>query len=292
MDLNSVEMFVTVVQAGSLSAASGRTGIPLPTISRHLRALENQLGVQLLERSVRGVRLTDAGTRLYEHASRGIDAMVEAREAVIGGQREVKGFLRISLPPAFDAWWALLEAFQAAHPDIRLHADTTERRVDLTAEGFDVVLRVGAIEHESMVARRIINYRHLLVASPSLLEQHGVPVTPGDLLAMPCAMWSPAAHARPVWRLGATVIHPNPAFSANDYAHLRRRALSGCDVTELPPFLAAEDPRAGRLVALLDAYPLPEQELNLLFPSHRHPSSVLRAYLDFCQAYCKQHPLA
>ncbi|MCA3840665.1 LysR family transcriptional regulator, partial [Burkholderia sp.] len=72
MDLNAVEMFVTVVQAGSLSAAASRTGVPLPTLSRRMRELEKQLNVQLLERSVRGTKLTDAGVRLYEHASRGI----------------------------------------------------------------------------------------------------------------------------------------------------------------------------------------------------------------------------
>ncbi|MDC6082086.1 LysR family transcriptional regulator [Burkholderia cenocepacia] len=287
MDLNAVEMFVTVVQAGSLSAAASRTGVPLPALSRRMRELEKQLNVQLLERSVRGTKLTDAGVRLYEHASRGIEALAEAKEAVISAQHQLKGFLRISLPPTFDIWWDLLAAFQMRFPGIRLFVYTTERRVDLIVDGIDVALRVGTIEHESMVARKILRYRHRLVASPALIEQYGNPSTPEDLHVLPCATWGLAAYMQPVWHLGDTPFHPRPLFSTNDYAHLRRRAVAGHVATELPPFLVDEDLRAQRLVALLDAYPLPEQELNLLYPSHRHPSSVVRAYLEFCQEYWK-----
>ncbi|WP_025102040.1 LysR family transcriptional regulator [Burkholderia sp. A1] len=285
MDLNAVEMFVTVVQAGSLSAASARTGVPLPTLSRRIKQLEGELAVQLLERSVRGTRLTDAGLRLYEHASRGIEALVEAREAVVGAQHELKGFLRLSLPPSFDIWWDLLGAFQARYPGIRLFVYTTERRVDLIVDGIDVALRVGAIEHESMVARKVVAYRHRLVASPALLARLGTPSTPEDLHALPCATWGLGAYAQPVWRLGGVEFLPRPVLSTNDYAQLRKRALDGQVLTELPPFLVAKDLHEGRLSAVLEDHPLPYQELNLLYPSHRHPSSIVKAYLDFCREY-------
>ena len=91
MDLNAARMFVGVVQAGSLSAAATRLGIPLPTLSRRMRDLERQLKVQLLERSARGARLTDAGSRLYEHASRGIEALLEGKQAVVTDQARLKG---------------------------------------------------------------------------------------------------------------------------------------------------------------------------------------------------------
>src|SRR5258707_5194033 len=91
MDLNATRMFVAVVQAGSLSAAATRLGTPLPTLSRRIRNLERQLSVQLLERSARGTKLTDAGTRLYEHAARGIDALLEAEQAVVSDQARLKG---------------------------------------------------------------------------------------------------------------------------------------------------------------------------------------------------------
>jgi DNA-binding transcriptional LysR family regulator len=114
MDLNATRMFVGVVQAGSLSAAATRLGIPLPTLSRRIRDLERQLKVQLLERSGRGAKLTDAGSRLYEHASRGIEAILEGKQAVVTEQAHLKGRLRLSLPQTVQPWWEMLAAFNAA----------------------------------------------------------------------------------------------------------------------------------------------------------------------------------
>jgi molybdenum-dependent DNA-binding transcriptional regulator ModE len=131
MDLNATRMFVGVVQAGSLSAAATRLGLPLPTLSRRIRELERQVNVQLLERSAQGVRLTDAGSRLYEHASRGIDALLEGKQAVIADQARLKGRLRQSLPQTVEPWWELLAAFQRRYPDIQVYVYSTERRVDL-----------------------------------------------------------------------------------------------------------------------------------------------------------------
>ena len=285
MNLNAAQMFVSVVQAGSLSAAANRLGIPLATLSRQVRELEQQLKVQLLERSVRGTRLTDAGARLYEHASRGIEALVEGEQAVMSDQARLKGRLRLSLPPTFEPWWELLATFRQRYPDIQVHVYTTERRVDLIEDGIDVALRVGTITHEAMVARHVVTYRHVLVASPLLVERLGLPDTPDALHRFPCAAWSAGANANGAWRLGDRVFEPKAVLSTNDYAHLRNRALAGEVVTELPPFLAATAIRERRLVALLPEHPMPEQQVNLLYPSHRHPSAIVRAYLDFCQQH-------
>src|SRR5882672_2803997 len=128
MDLNATRMFVGVVQAGSLSAAATRLGIPLPTLSRRIRDLERQLKVQLLERSARGAKLTDAGSRLYEHASRGIEALLEGKQAVVTDQARLKGRLRLSLPQTVEPWWELLAAFQRHYPDIQVYVYSTERQ--------------------------------------------------------------------------------------------------------------------------------------------------------------------
>ncbi|MEG6992008.1 LysR family transcriptional regulator, partial [Pseudomonas aeruginosa] len=145
MDLNALRMFVGVVQAGSLSAAAARLEIPLPTLSRRVRELEHQLAVQLLERSVRGTRLTEAGMRLYENAARGVEILHEAEQALASDQARLKGRLRLSLPPGFEPWWELLGVFQRRYPDIRVQVFTSERRIDLVEDGVDVALRVGAV---------------------------------------------------------------------------------------------------------------------------------------------------
>ena len=285
MDLNATRMFVAVVQAGSLSAAATRLGIPLPTLSRRIRDLEQQLKVQLLERSARGAKLTDAGTRLYEHAGRGIETLLDAELAVVSDQAHLKGRLRLSLPQTFEPWWDLLAAFQQRYPDIQIHVYSTERRVDLVEDGIDVVLRVGAIVHEAMVARHVLSYRNVLVASPALLDRFALPAQPDELHRYPCAVWASRIDVPARWELGGRVIEPRAVLSTNDYHHLCRRALGGDVVTELPPFLAAAPIPANRLVPLLPQYPLPEWSINLLYPPHRHQSTIVRTYLDFCQSY-------
>jgi DNA-binding transcriptional LysR family regulator len=282
MNLNAAEMFVAVVRSGSLSGAAQRMRVPLATVSRNVRQLEQELGVQLLERSARGSKLTDAGLHLYEHASRGIDALNEGEFAVTSHQAVLKGRIRMSIPPSVEPWWALLAAFQREHPDIQLAVDTTVRAVDLPLGGIDIAVRVGPIVHESLVAKRLLRYRHVLVASPSLIERVGMPSTPEDLLAFPCATWVRDPNIPRPWRLGAHEIEPRAVLAVNDYLHLRDRVLAGDVVTELPPFLAAEGLRDGRLVPLLPGHPLPEMEWNLVYPRHRHPSRVVRAFIDFC----------
>jgi DNA-binding transcriptional LysR family regulator len=285
MDLNATRMFVGVVQAGSLSAAATRLGIPLPTLSRRIRDLERQLKVQLLERSARGAKLTDAGSRLYQHAGRGIEALVEAEQAVVSDEARLKGRLRLSLPQTVEPWWELLAAFQRRYPDIQVGVYSTERRVDLIEDGIDVALRVGAIVHETMVARRILSFRHIVVASPELVERFGLPDEPDALHRFPCAVWASRIGIQARWELGGHVIEPNAVLATNDYHHLCSRALDGDVVTELPPFLAAAPIREKRLVPLLPKYPLPEWPINLLYPPHRHQSTIVRTYLDFCQRY-------
>lgn len=285
MDLNATRMFVGVVQAGSLSAAATRLGIPLPTLSRRIRDLERELEVQLLERSARSAKLTEAGSRLYEYASRGIEALLEGKQAVVTNQARLKGRLRLSLPQTVEPWWELLAAFQRRYPDIQVYVYSTERRVDLIEDGIDVALRVGAIMHDAMVARRILSFRHILVASQELVERFGLPDEPDALHRFPCAVWASLIDVTARWELGGHVIEPKPVLATNDYHHLCSRALRGDVVTELPPFLAAASVREKRLVPLLPQYPLPEWPINLLYPPHRHQSTIVRAYLDFCQSY-------
>src|SRR5882757_4937631 len=285
MDLNATRMFVGVVQAGSLSAAASRLGIPLPTLSRRIRDLERELKVQLLERSARGTKLTDAGTKLYEHASYGVEALLEAEHAIANDEARIKGRLRLSLPQTFEPWWDLLTSFQRRYPDIQVRVYSTERRLDLVEDGIDVALRVGAIVHETMVTRHILTYRHILVASPKLIECLGMPAKPEELRHFPCGMWASGIDLPSRWELGGLKVEPGAVLLVNDYRQLCNRALDGDIVTELPPFLAAGPIREKRLVPLLPQHPLPEQPVNLLYPRHRHRSTIVRAYLDFCQSH-------
>jgi DNA-binding transcriptional LysR family regulator len=229
--------------------------------------------------------LTDAGTRLYEHASRGIEALLEAEQSVVSDQARLKGRLRLSFPPTVQPWWDLLAAFQHRYPDIQIYVYSTVRRLDLIEDGIDVALRVGAVVHEGMVARQVLSIRNILVASPKLVERFGMPAEPDALHRFPCAVWASRVDVPARWELGGHVVEPTAILSTNDYDHLCSRALGGDVVTELPPFLAATPIREKRLVPLLPQYPLPEWSINLLYPPQRHRSTIVRTYLDFCQSY-------
>jgi DNA-binding transcriptional LysR family regulator len=199
--------------------------------------------------------------------------------------RGLKGRLRLSLPQTFEPWWDLLAAFELRYPDIQVYVYSTERRTDLIEDGIDVALRVGAIVHETMVAKHVLSFRNVLVASPKLVERFGMPAAPDALRRFPCAVWASRIDVPTRWELGRQVVEPKAVLSTNDYHHLCSRALSGDVVTELPPFLAAAPIRERRLVPLLAQHPLPEQRINLIYPPHRHPSTIVRAYLNFCQSY-------
>jgi len=285
MDLNAVKMFVAAVQAGSLSAAAARLDLPLPTLSRRIRELEAELKVRLFERNARGVRLTDVGSRLYENVSRGIESLEDAARAVTQDETQLKGLLRLSIPPSFEPWWQLIAAFQRTYPHVQVSVHTTERRVDLVEDGIDVALRVGEIVHDAMVGRRLFRYGHVLVASPSLLALHGAPTTPEGLRQLPCGVWQRESGSSTVWQLGDQRFEPSAVLLANDYLHLRARAIAGDVVTELPPFLARDALRGGALQLLLPDHPMPMQDITLLYPSRRYVSSIVQAYIDFCVAH-------
>jgi DNA-binding transcriptional LysR family regulator len=283
MDLNAVQMLVTIVQAGSMTAGAERLGVPLPTASRRIRALEQALKVELLERSARGVKLTEAGARLFEHASRGLELLQEGHDAVVSEQAHVKGKLRLSVPPSFSPWWQLISDFQKDHPDIRVHLLSTERRVHPVEDGIDVALRVGKLEHETLIARHLLDYRHVLVASPQYLACHGTPNHPDDLSQFPCATWSLGTNTSGSWRFPDVSVVPNTVLSTNDSMHLLHSALAGEVMTELPPFIVKDAIQRGLLVPLLPDCPLPESPLNLLYPAHRHRSAVVHTYLEYCR---------
>jgi DNA-binding transcriptional LysR family regulator len=283
MDLNAVQILVAVVQAGSMTAGAERLGVPLPTASRRIRALEQALKVELLERSARGVKLTEAGARLFEHASRGLDILHEGHDAVVSDQAHIKGKLRLSVPPSFSPWWPLISDFQKDHPDIRVQLLSTERRVHPVEDGIDVVLRVGEVEHEALIVRHLLKYRHVLVASPQFLASHGRPEHPHDLSRLPCATWSLGTNTSITWRFPNVTVAPNAVLSTNDSMHLLHSVLTGEVITELPPFIVKDAIEQGLLVPLLRDYPLPEYALNLLYPAHRHPSTVVRTYLEYCR---------
>ncbi len=281
MDLNSARIFASVVQKGSLSAASAQLNIPVATVSRRISELEQSLGVRLLERSTRQLRLTEAGATLFEFVARGVDEFNAGLLALQDRENELRGRLNISLPPNFQPWWKLLSDFQRKYPNVEMNVFFNERQVDLIEDGFDVALRIASVEQQSVIARKLFTYRHKLVATREFIRTVGQPQTPQDLIHFPCVAWG-KQDSIIRWRLGNDIVNLNPHIKSNDYAFMRFLAESNNYITELPDSLLKNNNPDNPLIELLPEFPLPRLDLNLIYPSKKQLSRIARVYIDFC----------
>lgn len=290
VNLNSLNMFVLVVQHAGFSEAARKANIPVATLSRNVNELEAQLGIRLLERSTRHIRPTREGDVLYQFAARGLDEIRAGRLALIDANEQLKGRLRLSFPGDLDFWWVLLQAFQRRYPNITLDIFTTERRIDLVADGIDVAMRIGDLKTQTAVARKIAEYRHVLVYAPAYAERFGLPPHPEQLDEFPCGAWK-SEHDNVSWNLGGKDYALEPQIQVNDFAHLRKLALDGDIITELPPLYAKPFLDSGALQPLFSDHLFPRQSLNLLYPSRKYLSPLSRAYVDFSLEYCEREAL-
>jgi len=290
MNLNSLNMFVLVVRYAGFSEASRKADIPVATLSRNVNELEAQLGIRLLERTTRQIRPTREGDMLYQFAARGLDEIDAGRLALIDADEQLKGRLRLSIPGNLDFWWTLLREFQRSYPNIALDIFTTERRIDLVADGIDVAVRIGDPGTQTAIARKITEYRHVLVYAPAYAEKYGLPRHPKQLVAFSCGAWS-SEHDTVSWNLAGKDYVLKPQIRVNDYAHLCMLALAGDIITELPPLFAKPCLDSGKLLLLFPDRPFPGQSLNLLYPSRKYISPLSRAYIDFALEYCKREDL-
>lgn len=282
IDFNSLRIFVASAQKGSFTLAAKSLDMPLPTVSRRMLELERDLDVQLFDRTTRGCSVTDAGAVLLARVGPGIEILNEFEDTAQLHNSPLNGRLRLSLPQSFGPWWELLGKFQRLHPGIKVSIHSTERRVHLLSDGIDVALRVGAISDDSVIARHLYDFRHILVASPSLANNIENFVKPTNIFEFPCAAWGSSIEEQPVWNLGGCKVSVDASLVVNDYLQLRDRAIAGDFITELPSFLATKDLSEGRLVEILPEYPFPSSSIHLVYRKLRHPLAIVRSYVDFC----------
>jgi DNA-binding transcriptional LysR family regulator len=286
-DLNSLVIFAKVVEVKGFSEASRRLKIPLSTVSRRVAELEDQLSVRLLERSTRNLRLTDVGAEVLEHAQRSAE-LSEAVDSLVSNQLStVGGVLRLSVPPSIlDTLLApLLGAFQTSYPNVRVQVLVTDRYVDLIAEGIDLVFRFGALRDSSLVARKILTYRHQLVASPAYLERVKAPRSPRDLLdhkLLAFSYWRPD-NSWTLWHQNGEdqeTLSFEPYLSMNDYNGLAAALVAGVGIGDLPPVVQPELIRDGRLLEVMPEWHFRPFDLSVVHLSNRHISRPVRLFKE------------
>lgn len=286
-DLNSLAMFAKVAEASSFSEAARRLNLPVSTVSRWIAELEDELGVRLLERSTRKLRLTELGTEVLEHAARSAE-LSEAVESIVSNRlSDVSGSLRLSAPPSVSdtLLTPMVTAFQASYPNVRVQILVTDRFVDHIAEGVDLAFRLGVLRDSSLVAKRILTYRHQLLASPAYLRGREQPKNPQDLLNHRLLAF---LHWRP--DISWSFIHKNgkdketvsfrPLLAMNDYAGLVPALLDGAGVGELPPVVRPELVRTGKLVEVMTDWRFRTFDLSLVHLGNRHISKPCRLFKE------------
>jgi DNA-binding transcriptional LysR family regulator len=287
IDKNAMALYVKVVENNSFSRAAQREGVPVSTVSRKISELEKALGVRLLERSTRKLRVTDIGQEYYEHCRRGLEEFETANSLVRDQQAEVSGRLRLSVPPSLSdvVVIPLIEAFQARYPNAIVKCLVTDRHVNHIEDGIDISLRVGDLKDSSLVARRLLRYRSVLVASPGYLARAGAPKHPNELplhALVAFSRWEPAV----TWELennGETYkVNVQPRIAINDYTGVQSAVINGLGISEIPSILCGKDIQDGRLLEVMPDWQFSPVTLSAIYPSNRNLSRLIRLFKNFC----------
>ena len=284
LKLDEIASFVTVAEAGSISAAARRTGLSKSVVSARLAALEDDLRARLFHRTTRRLSLTEDGAAFLEKARRIVREVHEAAAEMAERRGELTGPMRLSAPVTFGRMHLgpALYPFLARHPAIALTLELDDRRVDAAADGFDAVIRHGRIDDSRLVALPLARSQRVMVASPAYLARYGRPQRLQDLEAHRAIYYMNRGVAD--WRfLGdeqADAVRPPAALRVNNGDLIRDAAIAGLGLAMLPSFIAGQDVRSGALT-LVDIGRQAEPEfLFVAHPEGRRVSAKLRALVD------------
>lgn len=283
MDLNEILVFTKVVEAGSFIGASRALEMPKSTVSRKVSELEERLGARLLQRTTRKLSLTDVGQAYYQHAAR-VVAEAEEAELVVGRMQEVpRGLLRVTTPINFGYLGPIVASFLARYPEVQIEMLCADRVVDLIQEGFDLAVRAGHLADSTLIPRSLGVLRSYVVASPAFLKKHGTPKQPRDLERLDCVVFGAGVN-RSSWKLHGNretlTVNVKARFTVNDFDFLEEAARAGLGVAMLPVFRCIEHIRAKRLERVLPDWCSPEIPIHAVYPSTRHLSPKVKAFLD------------
>jgi DNA-binding transcriptional LysR family regulator len=289
-DLNSLIIFAEVAETNSFSEAARRLKMPTSTVSRRVADLESQLRVRLIDRSTRKLRLTDVGLELLEHARRTAELSEAIDNIASNHLSKISGTLRLSAPPSISdsLLVPLVGAFQASYPDVRIQIFISERFVDHIADGIDLAFRVGPrLEDSSLVARKILTYRHQLVASPAYFKKSKPPQTPQDLHGHRLFSFLRRGRPEDTWQFShingkdKKTINFQPFVSMNDYTGLATALVTGVGIGDLPPIVQPQLLREGRLIEVMPNWRLRTVNLWLVHLGSRFTPRPVRVFKEF-----------
>lgn len=286
--VGDISLFLRVLDLGSISAAARSLDLSVAVASARLQRLERDLGVRLLHRTTRKLRPTAEGAALAKQGR----ALVEDLEALTAGLRQasrgVSGTLRVTTSSTFGHQYIspLLPAFLARHPSVKVSIDLNDQVLDLVSAGFDLAIRIGALDDSNLVARKLATNRRVLCASPEYLRRHGAPKTPADLERHDCVLLVGRDGKRDVWRLtdgkaGEVAVRVNGRIESNQGELLRDAVVAGLGIAMHSTWHVWDDLRTGRLQVVLADYPIADTGIHAVMPQRRLVPPRVRAFVDF-----------
>ena len=281
-----ISTFVEVAARGSLTAAARAEGIAPAMIGRRLDALEERLGVKLLQRTTRKIALTNEGVAFLEDCQRILAELADAETAVSERSARASGHLLISAPAGFGRQHVapLIPSFLAHHGDVSVTLNLNDRVVDLIGEGIDVAIRIAALSDSSLIGVKLADNKRVVVASPAYIKKHGAPTSLDDLAKHNCLAMSSEGSQR-----GWTFRHNGKNVTlkvtgnmvCNDGAVLHDWALSGKGLAWRSMWEVGNAIEAGQLVTVLDEFAAPGNDIYAVFAQRRHLPLRIRAFVDF-----------
>lgn len=284
MDLNRIAVFAQVVEARSFTAAAAALGVRKSSVSRSVAALEETLGIRLLQRTTRKLSLTDAGAAYYARAREALAGIEEAQRAASSLGAEARGVVRITAPVNLAGDLATVtSAFVSAHPAVRVEVSLTARFVDLVKEGFDLAVRAGPLVDSSLLVRKLGEGEIALFASPAYLERAGRPRRLSDLASHECILYRTGG-ATAVWRLsgprGEEEVSVRGRVETDEFAFVLASAREGVGIAFTPTGMVSPLVKSGELERVLPRYALRGSPLHIVWPSRGFEPAAVRLLRD------------
>jgi DNA-binding transcriptional LysR family regulator len=293
--LQAMTTFVTVAETGGFSAAARKLDVSPSVVSRIVTELEEHLGVRLLTRTTRIVRLTETGATYFENCRRILGEIDEAEQSASGEHEAPRGVMTITAPVLFGALYVtpVVVEYLARYPEVDMNCWFLDRVVNLVDEGIDVAVRIGELPSSSLQAIRVGTVRRVVCASPAYLERCGMPRTPDDLNAHTIISTNAASNSSE-WRftverrIHTLRVQPRMTSTTNDAAIAA--AVSGFGIVRPLSYQIASQLRAGTLQVLLDQYEPPPLPIHVVHREGRHATQKVRAFLDLAIERLRSDP--
>lgn len=280
ISLDDIRLFVSVVQAGSLSAASDLTGVPVSRLSRRLTQLESALGTQLINRGKKGVSLNELGDQFFIHAQNMLEEADAAIQSIQNGLEKPSGLLRISAPVDIAHRYVIpyLNDYLTQYPDVMIDINLSQQKVNMIQDGIDIAIRVGSIDNDNVVAKRWLKMQFGIFATRSYIEKFGAPKTPNDLydhrviaqtLSLPWQFYQGDQEIK---------INPHPFIGCNDFTAVDPLIFQGLGIGKMTIESAQRHPE---LVRVLEDWEMESKTVSMLYYKNRGAIPAVRSFIDW-----------